>query len=224
MDDVEYLPLSWLSQICYCPRRAGLLLNERLWSESSDTAKGRAEHERVHTQRVERRGDLIKLYEYTVCSDAMQITGKCDCIEATRDASGCQIPGVEFPVQLFPIEYKHGTVRDEPEYKIQLCAQALCLEEMFGACIREGALFFISSHRRLTIPLDDSLRIQTRALAGALHRIRKDLAVPGAVYSSKCTRCSLKELCMPKVKPSAKSYCERLRKESAAPFDAEELP
>ena len=76
MDDAEYLPLSWLSQICYCPRRAGLLLNERLWSESSDTAKGRAEHERVHTQRVERRGDLIKLYEFTVCSDSMQIIGK----------------------------------------------------------------------------------------------------------------------------------------------------
>ena len=223
MDDAEYLPLSWLSQICYCPRRAGLLLNERLWSESSDTAKGRAEHERVHTQRVERRGDLIKLYECTVCSDSMQIIGKCDCIEATRDASGCHIPGIEFPVQLYPIEYKHGTVRDEEEYKIQLCAQALCLEEMFGACIREGALFFISSHRRLTIPLDDSLRIQTRALAGALHRIRKDLSVPGAVYSSKCTRCSLQELCMPKVKPSAKSYCEHLRKEAAAPFDAEDL-
>lgn len=68
MDDREYLPLSWLSQLAYCPRRAGLLLNERLWAESTDTAKGRAEHTRVHTQRVEKRGNLVNLYEFTVFS------------------------------------------------------------------------------------------------------------------------------------------------------------
>lgn len=65
MDEPEYLPLSWLSQISYCPRRAGLLLNERVWEESSDTAKGRAEHERVHTQRIEKRGGCVKLYDFT---------------------------------------------------------------------------------------------------------------------------------------------------------------
>ena len=82
MDDKEYLPLSWLSQSCYCQRRAGLLLNERLWSESIDTAKGRAEHEKVHTQRVERRGDFIKLYEYTVYSDSLALRGRQLCAAA----------------------------------------------------------------------------------------------------------------------------------------------
>ena len=118
-DEQEYLPLSWLSQADYCLRRAALLLNERVWVEHVETAKGRAEHERGHTQRVERRGGFVKL-------DKLQVSGKCDCIEAIRDEAGCMIPAVDFPVRLLPVEYKHGKLRDESEYKIQLCAQAMC--------------------------------------------------------------------------------------------------
>ena len=73
-------------------------MNERLWAESTDTAKGRAEHTRVHTQRVEKRGDLVNLYEFTVFSDSLLLLGKCDCVEARRDDSGCRIPAVDFPV------------------------------------------------------------------------------------------------------------------------------
>ena len=214
MDEQEYLPLSWLSQVCYCPRRAALLLNERLWEESSDTAKGRAEHQRVHTQRVEKRGDSLKLYEFTVFSDRLALLGKCDCIEANRDDNGCRIPSAEFSVRLYPVEYKHGTVRDEEEYQIQLCAQALCLEEMFGTRIPEGALFFISSHRRVPIVLDESLRIRTKELAAALWEIRHGLTVPTAQYSAKCRRCSLRELCMPRVKTSAQKYLLQLKAEA----------
>lgn len=128
-DDTDYLPLSWLSQVDYCPRRAALLLNERVWVENADTAKGRAEHGRVHDQRVERRVDTLKLYEYTVFSDRMAVWGKCDCIEAHRCEQECQIRAADFPVALYPIEYKHGSVRRESSYMIQLCAQAICLEE-----------------------------------------------------------------------------------------------
>lgn len=222
MDDPEYLPLSLLSQVGYCPRRAGLILNERLWDESTDTAKGRAEHERVHTQRVEKRGNLLKLYEYTVYSDQLQLLGKCDCIEAARSETGCRIPAAEFPVQLYPIEYKHGNVREEEEYKLQLCAQALCLEEMFGAKIPEGALFFVTAHRRLAVPLDEDLRRRTREVAEQLRRMRAEFSVPEAQYSSRCRRCSLQELCMPKVKASARAYCSALRKEACGAIRAED--
>ena len=143
MNDREYLPLSWLAQVNYCSRRAALLLNERVWNENVETAKGRTEHERVHTKRIEKRGNLVKLYEYEVVSEILGIVGKCDCIEATINKNGCKIPAVEFPVSLLPIEYKHGTVRDEMEYKIQLCAQAMCLEEMYQTRIFKGELFFI---------------------------------------------------------------------------------
>lgn len=217
MDDREYLPLSWLSQLAYCPRRAGLLLNERLWAESTDTAKGRAEHTRVHTQRVEKRGNLVNLYEFTVFSDSLLLLGKCDCVEARRDDSGCRIPAVDFPVSLYPVEYKHGTLREEETYQIQLCAQAMCMEEMFHTVISEGALFFTSSHRRMTIPLSETLRTRTVTLAKELHLLRDTLSVPSAKYSAKCCRCSLQELCMPKIKMSAESYLLRLRQSRNQP-------
>lgn len=89
------------------------------------------------------------------------------------------------------------------------------MEEMFDTEVPEGALFFISSHRRLEIVLDESLRQQTRELANELHEIRTKLVVPDAVYSAKCRKCSLKELCMPKVKRTARKYCEALRNEAS---------
>lgn len=214
MDDREYLPLSWLSQVDYCPRRAALLLNERIWVENAETAKGRAEHTRVHDQRVERRGDSLKLYEYTVFSEALGVWGKCDCIEAARSAQGCRIRAADFPVQLYPIEYKHGTLREESSYKIQLCAQALCLEEMFGTKIPCGALFFISSHRRLEVEFTPPLRAAVRERAAMLRDLREEHIVPPAQYGAKCKRCSIREYCMPKVKASAKSYCRQVAQEA----------
>ena len=115
MDEEEYLPLSWLSQATYCLRRAALLLNERLWMENADTAKGRDEHRRAHERRIERRGDQLKLFEYDVYSAQLRIWGKCDCVEAQRCEPGCRIPAADFPVCLYPVEYKHGSVREGPE-------------------------------------------------------------------------------------------------------------
>ena len=201
MDDREYLPLSWLSQANYCLRRAALLLNERVWEENAETAKGRAEHRNVHAQRVERRGDHLKLYEYTVFSDTLGLVGKCDCIEAVRSENGCVIPAAKFPVQLYPIEYKHGSVREELSYQIQLCAQAMCLEEMF--------------HTEIScVPFTDELRKTVERTAENLRSIRDSLRVPAAEYSARCKRCSLKEYCMPKVKTSARTYCELLSSEA----------
>jgi CRISPR-associated exonuclease Cas4 len=212
-DDREYLPLSWLSQASYCLRRAALLMNERVWFENEETAKGRTEHERVHTKRIERRGELIKLYEYEVNSQTLGISGKCDCIEVTRNDNGCKIPACDFSVSLYPIEYKHGTVREEPEYMIQLCAEAMCLEEMYNTSIPKADLYYISSHKRQTVILNDGLRQQVREIACTLRNIREQLTVPAAQYSTKCKRCSLREYCMPQTKQSARRYCEELLRE-----------
>lgn len=221
--DQEYLSLSWLAQLSYCPRRIGLIMNEQLWEENVDTAKGRAEHERVHTQRVERRGDRAKLYEYTVYSDTLKILGKCDCIEAVRAEDGCRIPALQFPVQLYPIEYKSGSLREEESYQLQLCVQAMCLEEMFHTTIREGALFFHDSHRRLPVSLDEALRARARQTVETLHRMREELLVPAAQYSAKCRRCSMKKLCMPKLNRSASTYCQVLRAEAEGAVKGESM-
>lgn len=214
MDDAEYLPLSWLSQADYCLRRAALLMNERIWVENDETAKGRTEHERVHTRRIERRGNLIKLYEYEVTSEKMMLSGKCDCIEANRSDNGCMIPDIDFPVELYPVEYKHGSVRDEVEYKIQLCAQAMALEEMYGTYIPKGDIFFITAHKRQTVELDEELRNSVKTVAEELHRIRENFSIPLAQWGRKCEKCSLKDYCMPKVGTSARAYCRRLEKEA----------
>lgn len=131
MDEWDLIPLSRLSHAGFCLRRAALLTNEQVWSESADTAKGCSEHERVHAQRIERQGNSAKLYEFPVFSQTLGIAGKCDCIEAEAFAQGGHVPALEFPVRLYPVEYKHGKLRLEREYEIQLCAQAMCLEEMF---------------------------------------------------------------------------------------------
>lgn len=213
-DDREYLPLSSLSQADYCLRRAALLLNERAWVENADTAKGRLEHERVHTARIERRGALLKLYEYPVFCEALGLSGKCDCIEAQREESGCRIPAADFPVMLYPIEYKHGSVRKESEYEIQLCAQAMCLEEMYHTSIAEGALFYISVHKRLPVVFTPQLRESVRRTAQTLRTVRDTLTIPDAQYSAKCRRCSLRDYCMPQIKTSAQAYCDALAAEA----------
>lgn len=208
------IPLSRLAHAGYCLRRAALLTNEQLWNESADTAKGREEHKRVHTSRIERRGDTVSLYEYDVFSQLMNIGGKCDCIEAVRDEAGCRIPAVDFPVSLYPVEYKHGKVREEEEYELQLCAQAMCLEEMYRTTIGEGAIFYISSHRRKIVTFTESLREKVRQTVAEIEKIRREYYTPPAQPGPKCKRCSLRDLCLPDVKASASDYCKKMAMEA----------
>ena len=214
MDEWEVIPLSRLSQAGFCLRRAALLTNEQLWAESADAAKGRAEHERVHTQRIERRGDSAKLYEFPVYSRTLGVAGKCDCIEAEADSAGCRVPALDFPARLYPVEYKHGKLRSEREYEIQLCAQAMCLEEMFQTHIPEGAIYYITSHRRCPVPLTEALRGQVRETIREIESFRRSFSVPPARYGAKCRACSLRELCLPRVQRSAQDYCMQLRREA----------
>ena len=213
-DDWGYIPLSRISQAAYCMRRAALLTNEQIWIENADTAKGRLEHERVHTERIERRGEKVCLYEQTVFSDELHLQGKCDCIEAVVDQNGCKIDAVDFPVRLYPIEFKHGTVREEISYELQLCAQAICLEEMYHTHISEGAIFYITAHRRKTITLDDTLREHVKRTAKELDKLRRSFRIPPAEYGSKCKRCSLRDYCCPKMKHTAMAYCQRIEAEA----------
>ena len=212
--DEERIPISRLTQAGYCLRRAALLENEQIWVENADTAKGRIEHERVHTARIEKRSDCVKLYEYPVYSERLRLSGKCDCVEAVPDEAGCRIPAAERPVRLYPVEYKHGKLRSEEEYEVQLCAQAICLEEMFQARISEGALYYVSSHRRQPVRFTAELRAMVEELAKTLNELRREYTVPPAEKSAKCTRCSLREYCMPEIRASAEAYCKALRAEA----------
>ncbi|MEG0167304.1 MAG: CRISPR-associated protein Cas4 [Ruthenibacterium sp.] len=209
-DEHELLPLSYLSQYGYCPRRCALLLLEQVWTENEYTAAGRAEHERVHTTRIERRGDLITLYEFPVFSRDLGVSGFCDCVELRVDSNGVPLPFGKDSYMLYPVEYKHGVVRDEREYQIQLCAQAMSLEERYGCVIPDGALFFIDAHRRDEVLFTPELRAETRRIAAALSDLSEHMVFPAAEYGPKCKKCSLSETCQPRVAQSAGAYCRNL--------------
>ena len=216
MDDWEPIPLSRLSHAGFCLRRAALLTNEQLWSESADTAKGRAEHERVHTQRIERRGNTAKLYEFPVFSNSLGVAGKCDCIEAEEDPQGCRISALDFPVRLFPVEYKHGKLRAEREYEVQLCAQAMCLEEMLCCEVPDGALFYGEPRRRLAVSFTPELREEVRMSAVQMHDLYRRGYTPRVKPTKACNACSLRELCLPRLQKSGsvQVYLQRSMEET----------
>lgn len=224
MDEDGGIPLSYLSQYAYCPRRAGLLMLEQLWQENEYTAAGRAGHLRVHEAGVEKRGSLVKLYEHTVASREMNLSGKCDCIEAVQaegsDSAASVLPFLSGRYRLYPIEYKHGTVRAEREYHLQLCAQAMCLEEVYGGSILEGALFFLDAHRRDAVVLSDDLRRQVRDCAGALRSMAETQRLPRAQYGPRCKKCSMLETCRPQWNGSAEDYCRTMWRQARGEEEA----
>lgn len=208
--DEELLPISWLSQYGYCPRRCGLLVLEQVWQENELTAAGTAQHNRVHTARAECRGSLLTLYEFSVFSRLLGLTGLCDCVEARASPDGVCLPYGKDRYLLYPIEYKHGTVRQEEEYHIQLCAQALCLEEQFDTEIPKGAIFYIGAHRRDEVLFSPCLRNKTKETLKELKAMIEKQRVPDPSYGPKCKKCSLAEYCQPKLRRSAQSYCRGL--------------
>ena len=213
MKNEDYLPLSYIGQYHYCPRRAALLINQQIWIENEYTMEGRLEHQRVHTGRVERRGSFLKLYEFSVWSDQLGLSGKCDCLEAQASASGAALPAESGLYTLYPIEYKHGRVRKETEYELQLCAQAMCLEEMYNTRIPEGALFYIDAHQRVPVSFTPQLRELTIQTAHMLWDCFQTHCLPAAQETPKCRKCSLREDCLPALERSASHYCSRILSE-----------
>lgn len=214
MNRDDYIPLSYIAQYGYCPRRSALLMLEQCWSENEYTAEGRLEHDRVHTTRIERRAEKVNLYEISLYSDKLCLFGKCDCLELTQDKSGPYIDLLKERYTIYPVEYKHGRLRNEKEYNMQLCAQAMCLEEMYGCTIQEGAIFYIDAHRRVSVSFTDALRNETKQAAEALWNILRTQNIPMACNGPKCKKCSLADICMPQVRQSAAVYIHKLKAEA----------
>ncbi len=207
MDDNLTTPLSYISQYNYCKRRAALLMIERLWDENSYTAMGRNEHDHVHTPAADHKSDCIVVTDMPVFSGKMLLFGKCDAVEMYEDENGCVISFLDNKKFIpYPIEYKHGVLRNETEYELQLCAQAMCIEEMFDCHIDKGAVFYITSHRRREVFFDEEKRKAVYETVKQLRSLLNSQTVPQAEYSSKCKKCSLNNLCMPNLEKSAKKY------------------
>lgn len=210
----ELLPIAALADLVFCERRAALHHLERLWEDNLFTVEGSQLHEKVGAgQPVEARGDLRIARGSRLRSLRLGLTGIADVVEFHRvDArstpagagpldgitagiplAGC--PGVWVPL---PVEYKRGRLRREEGYEVQLCAQALCLEEMLSVVVPCGAVFYGQPRRRLEVVFSNDLRCATDEAASRLHRLVAERRTPPARYEAKCESCSLIELCMPR--------------------------
>lgn len=181
------VPVSALEHWSYCPRQCGLIHLESVWDENVFTIRGSQAHERADepTSRTEKRIRVERALP--IWSDEHGLIGKADVVEFHRD-----------PPRIVPVEYKVGGPRHEQHAAIQLCAQALCLEEMFETKVPEGALFFGRTRERKLIALDDALRSDTVAEIEAVRQMLASGVLPPAANNRRCPRCSLIDACLPR--------------------------
>jgi len=193
----DLIQLSALQHLVFCERQCALIHIEQVWSENLFTAEGRIMHDKVDTANRESRGSIRIEYGVPMRSLRLGLIGKADVVEFHKKGD-TWIP--------FPVEYKRGKPKGGNCDKVQLCAQALCLEEMMNVEIPEGALFYGQTRRREDVKFDSPLRKETEEAARRLHELIAPGITPKAEYSKKCEHCSLVDLCLPKVSSKASNY------------------
>lgn len=181
----EGLPISALQHLAFCPRQWALVHLEQVWADNRLTAEGRLLHERADLPGQSLRGDLKTVRGLVLTSQRLRLSGRADV--------------VEFRPEPFPVEYKRGKRKPTDCDLVQLCAQALCLEEMFRTTVPMGAIFYGQPRRRLEVQFTMALRARTESLATTMHRLYAVGETPPAEPAPHCDNCSLIDICMPEV-------------------------
>ena len=179
----DALPLSGLQHLAFCPRQWALIHLEQAWAENRLTAEGRLLHEKADLPGQSRRHDLRTVRGLPLSSRRLGLTGRADV--------------VEFRPEPFPVEYKRGRRKPDDCDFVQLCAQALCLEEMLCKPVPRGAIFYGDPRRRLEVEFSPQLRARTETLAAEMHRLYQSGETPSAKPGNYCQNCSLLNICLP---------------------------
>ena len=217
MEDKEKLTLSGLQHFAFCRRQWALIFIEQQWQENLRTAEGNAMHHRAHDEtQFERRGDMLTVRGLRVFSKRLNVTGVCDVVEFHATPKGVPLQGEEGLWQPYPVEYKRGKPKSHQADELQLCAQAMCLEEMLCCSIPEGALFYGEPRRRTVVFFTPELRETVRRDSDEMHQLYHRGHTPKAKPSKSCNACSLKELCLPQLVrwESVQTYLRRAMEES----------
>jgi CRISPR-associated exonuclease Cas4 len=211
----DLLPLSGLQHLAFCERRWALIHLEQQWEENLFTAEGKLLHEKAHSAEIESRPEVLVRRTLPLRSFRLGITGQADIVEflpCDDPEPGVPMPRRKGLWKPYPVEYKrtrdqHGSVA----YRIQLCAQALCLEEMLQVPIPAGAVFDGKAKRREVVNFDEQLRQEVERLAARMHQILQSGKTPQAIYAKKCEGCSMKPVCLPSIveSTSASRYLNR---------------
>lgn len=208
--DEDFLALSGIQHFSFCRRQWALIHIEQVWKDNLLTVEGELMHARAHDEALrERRGDLIIVRSLTVRSSRLGVWGKCDVVEFHRNPEGHPLAGEDGLWQALPVEYKHGSTKVNDADRLQLCAQALCLEEMLATDIQYGCLYYGATRARERVVLNNRLRKETKRMFLEMHQLYTRRHVPKIRQFPACRSCSLFELCIPKVSDrSVSSYIE----------------
>ena len=196
----ELLPLSGIQHFLFCRRQWALIHVERQWQDNALTAEGRIMHQRADDPFfTETRNGLIVARAVPVASYQLGLAGVCDVVEFTQGTEGAQLPGREGRYQPAPVEYKRGRPKREPSDEAQLCAQAMCLEEMLAVTIACGYLYYGETRHREPVALTAELRELVHGMAQEMHAYFQRGYTPRVKPFKGCRACSLADVCLPKL-------------------------
>lgn len=211
-NEEDFLLLSGIQHFVFCRRQWALIHIEQQWQENLRTIEGGILHERSHDSTIkEKRGNSIIARGTRIFSRTLGLTGTCDVIEYHKSPDGVEIFGHDGIYKVFPIEYKRGKPKENRADEIQLCAQAMCLEEMLMCQIPEAYLYYGETKRRLKVIIDDELRQYVKAAAKEMHEFFERRYTPKSKASKACRACSLTDICVPKLckNPSVTYYINK---------------
>lgn len=192
------LMLSGLQHFSFCRRQWALIHVEQQWAENVHTAEGDVFHRRAHDeQQTQMRGDTLIVRGLRIQSQALGLSGICDVVEFCRDEDGIALAQRDGLWRVHPVEYKKGKPKEGDADELQLCAQAMCLEEMLMCSIGEGSLFYGEPRRRTRVVFTEELREQVRSMCEEMHQYFERSYTPKVKPHKGCAACSLKEICLP---------------------------
>lgn len=196
----EYLMLSGIQHFAFCRRQWALIHIEQQWAENYQTTSGELMHKKAHDEAsFEKRGDLLIVRGLRIASHELGLSGQCDVVEFHKNPEGISLFGYAGTWSPVPVEYKHGKPKENNADELQLCAQAICLEEMLQTTIPEGYLFYGENRRRVHVDFTEELRKNVRKTDEEMHELFQKGYTPKVRYSKQCKACSLVDLCMPKM-------------------------
>lgn len=205
MSETDPIPISALQHWAYCPRQCGLIHLEQAFEDNIHTARGQAVHHLVDEPGYEMQSGVKVERALPLWSDRLGLIGKADLVEFHPDGS------------IYPVEFKHGRKRQKVHDDIQLAAQAMCLEDMLGRPVPQGAIYHASSRRRREVTITPELRAQVETTANAIRAMLASGVLPGPVNDGRCRECSLKDICQ----PEALAATRKLHDERRHLFDEE---
>ena len=210
----DLIQLSGIQHFAFCPRQFALAYIELQWKENVFTTEGKILHEKVDDPLLkDSRESIIIWRSVNLISYRLGFTGRADVIEFRRSDTGIYLPDKFGKWLPYPVEYKRGKPKPDERDEVQLCAQAICMEEMFKTSLEEGCVFYGEVRRRTIVRFTNELRNQVTSYAEEMHRLFKEAITPLPVFKPHCKSCSLFDICLPQNtngKCSVNSYLKRV--------------